>query len=96
MATAERIPAECFPATRIVADELAARDIPLDAFLSVIGMSRGRWDNVDSGEVGLLLKESQAIAGALGVSMDFIVNLNHGYLRWRKAVRGKSPPSEEC
>ena len=80
-----RIPAECFPATRIVADELAARGIPLEAFLSVIGMARGRWDSVDNGE-GLLLKESQAIAGALGVSMDFIVNLNHSYMRWRKSV----------
>ena len=81
----ERIPAEAWPATSFIAEELEARGIRLDAFLNVIGMHQQRWDALQGGELGLMLKESQAIAGALGISMELVVNLNHAYMRWKRA-----------
>lgn len=83
----ERIPAQAWPATNFIAEELEARGIRLEAFLNVIGMEQRRWDEVASGERGLLLKECQSIGGALGVSMEFFVNLNHSYMQWKKAQR---------
>ena len=86
-ANTPRMPAKAWPATTFIAEELEARDIRLDAFLNVIGMQQERWDALQSGEMGLLLKESQAIAGALGLSMEFVVNLNHNYMIWKRAQR---------
>lgn len=80
-----RIPAEAWPAATFIAEELEARGIKLESFLDVICMPRTRWDALRRGEMGLLLKESQAIAGALGLSMEFVVNLNHYYMTWKRA-----------
>jgi plasmid maintenance system antidote protein VapI len=82
----KRLPAQCFPAAEIVKDELEARGVSLDAFLNVIGMRPERWEALVKGEYGMLLKECQSIAGALGLSMEFVVNLNFAYQQWKNAT----------
>ena len=81
-----RLPAKAWPAPHFIKEELDARGIRVASFLEVIGMTVTRWDELYAGHKGLLLKESQAIAGALDVSMDFIANLNMSYQRWKKGT----------
>jgi plasmid maintenance system antidote protein VapI len=82
-----RLPAQAWPATSYIAEELEARGVKLQSLLEVINMPRDRWDALQRGEMGLLLKESQAIAGALGLSMEFVANLNQNYMAWKRGQK---------
>ena len=82
-----RIPAEAWPAATYIDEELEARGIKVASFLEVINMPRTRWEALKRGEMSLLLKECQVIAGALGLSMEFVVNLNHAYMQWKRRAR---------
>lgn len=83
----ERLPYECWPVPHFVEEELEARGTPLKSFLDVVGIAADRWAILKTGDKGLLLSECQRIAGALGVSIEFIANLNMSYGRWRKAKK---------
>ena len=80
-----RLPVEQWPAAYFLKEELEARGIPIQSFLDVICMDKKRWDSLLSGEKGLVLSECERIAGALGVSTEFIANLNLAYRRWKEA-----------
>lgn len=86
----ERMPVEQWPAAQFVAEELQARGTPLQSFLDVTGIKRKRWDDLVNGKHGLLLSETQKIAGALDVSMELIANLNLSYMRWNRGRSRKS------
>jgi plasmid maintenance system antidote protein VapI len=77
--------AEQWPAAHFIEEELHVRAIPIGSFLIVVGITPTRWELLHSGEKIMLLSESCRIAGALGVSPEFIMNLNLSYSRWRKA-----------
>lgn len=77
------VPAECFPVASFIDEELEARNIRLDAFLHVIGMSEARWRDLQMG-AGMLASECEKIAGALQLNPIFLSNLNLMWREWKK------------
>ena len=75
---------ECWPVTHFIEEELLARKVPLRSFLNLVGMKKQRWDELHAGRKGLMISECERLSGALGVNIQFIVNLNMRYMDWKR------------
>ena len=75
---------ETWPAPVFIEEELAARNIPLDEFLSKVGIRDVRWKELLSGDKGMLLNECNRVSDFLRCDVQFIARLNLRYMLWKR------------